>query len=328
LIAAGLALAAWASAAPASEGQLRWFTFHKSFISTHYPHDVAVGAMVALTWARAQQVHPISCGGKDGELHIGISQFGPNESPPSAPLEPGDAHWGIVAELPNAGQTNGPEKLDGLRGEPVSFRGYFRVWDEGHTVGATPKSNPHHVFEIHPAWGFSSGATNYERRRQLKPMPGYHGYGASKFGRLFTTLKAGEWLHVFQDENDLHVELREAANFFQLPVVVQSLEANEDGHTVMVDVFSDKEFQHLAYGGLRCITVSGSRIDGILHPGDQTFFLGFFSVNLKRCLDGSGEAHSEATGVAVPEALEFFVFGRPLETAVLSSNCDVDENDE
>jgi hypothetical protein len=33
-----------------------------------------------------------------------------------------------------------------------SLTGNFRVWDEGHAVGSFYPRNPHHVFEVHPAW--------------------------------------------------------------------------------------------------------------------------------------------------------------------------------
>ena len=55
-----------------------------------------------------------------------------------------------------------------------------------------------------------------------------------------------------------------------------------------------------------------------LTVGQKAFLLGFFSVNLKKAMDASGEAGSEDDAVPVKEALEFFVFGEAVNSAVVS----------
>ena len=47
-----------------------------------------------------------------------------------------------------------------------------------------------------------------------------------------------------------------------------------------------------------------------LSVGQEITLLGFFSVNLKKALDGSSGANSKANAVPVKDAVEFFVLGR------------------
>lgn len=73
------------------------------------------------------------------------------------------------------------------------------------------------------------------------------------------------------------------------------------------------------------ITISGSPIDGTLKKGKKSFVLGFFSMNLRRVLDATKDAHSEEEAAFVPDAVEFFVFGLPQESAVSSHECEPEE---
>lgn len=50
--------------------------------------------------------------------------------------------------------------------------------------------------------------------------------------------------------------------------------------------------------------------------GQKITLLGFFSVNLKKALEGSEGATSEGDAVAVKDAVEFFVFGKAVNQAV------------
>src|SRR5207249_810001 len=108
---------------------------------------------------------------------------------------------------------------------------------------------------------------------------------------------------------------------FQLPVIVRSASAITGGHEVLADVYSDKARTNKLFENLRCITIDGSPIDGALQADQKIFLLGFFSVNLKRGLDGSSGAISAQDAVAVPDALEFLVFGKATRPAVKSSDC-------
>jgi len=105
----------------------------------------------------AKTIHSETCGGNDAEIHIGIKENDidliDDQMPASGSVGPA-TKWGIVAELPNAKSGDGQARLKDVENQSASFIGYFRVWDEGHAVGAVQPSNPHHVFEIHPAWAF------------------------------------------------------------------------------------------------------------------------------------------------------------------------------
>jgi hypothetical protein len=140
-----------AVAAFAQAGSYHWFKFRKDAIPSLYQGDIAVASIAATTWTAAASAHDTSCNGNDGELHIGI--FNAGLADPSSCVSVTDTepdNWGQVAELPEAALGNGPATLDSLKGQPQTFTGYLRVWDEGHDHGQVFQSNPHHVFEVHP----------------------------------------------------------------------------------------------------------------------------------------------------------------------------------
>jgi hypothetical protein len=295
-----------------------WYRFRKDFITANYQGGVAVGSLAAKHWAAAKNAHSIDCGGSDGELHIGIFDSGldPGNPEPSAPE--GDAtEWGVVAELPNSADGDGQSVLNQHSDSAAVFSGYFRVWDEGHSVGAVHPSNPHHVFEVHPAWGFKiDGGPKFDRKDLIDSMSGFRGFGATIFKPLFQHLDDGDWPMVYQDDTYLYVRLIKASNFFQLPIIVQAVNGFQDGHIASVDVYSDSKFKTVRHEGLRCISVTGSGFDDQWAEGDKAFVLGLFSVNLKKALDAAGAASSESDAVAAPDALEFFVFGRATSGAI------------
>lgn len=306
-------------------GTVTWYKFSKKFIGDHYSNDSAIGMVSAVNWKAAQSVHSVSCGGNDGELHIGLPEDGIqiDGSHPVSSVAEGDGtdpKWGMVAELPNASE-DGPDELSGLNGTQVTFSGYFRLWDEGHAHGTAAPSNPHHVLELHPAWAFGSDSTNFafNSPELVKSIPGYSGYGASKFKPIFATLDSGDWLNVWQDADFVYLQLRESSNFHQLPTQINQVRSISGGHELLVNVYSDKNFSHLVHENLRVVTATGSPIDDDLanaSEGDQMFLLGFFSVNLQKAFQLSQNAHSQAEAVAAPDALEFFVFGRATQSAV------------
>lgn len=301
--------------------EITWYKFDRDFINAKYS-DSAIGTLSFTASHPAKNVHASTCGGKDAELHIGMTlaevQLSNSQMPLSDSPDSDDDDWGVVAELPNAKSGNGQAKLAQLAGQPIEFAGYFRVWDEGHSVGAVHPSNPHHVFEIHPAWGFRGPGVSFMRADLVRPMTTYRGYGATKFKPLFQSLNNEEWPLVFRDGGTLHVGLMKFSNFFQLAVRVKSIKSVSRGHEVKVDVFSNPT--NKVYSGLTVITAIGTPIDGNLSVGQQLFLLGIFSINLKKALDGSDGANSEEDAVAVTDAVEFFAFGRALNPAVKSCN--------
>jgi len=60
---------------------------------------------------------------------------------------------------------------------------------------------------------------------------------------------------------------------------------------------------------------------------DQTFLLGFFSINLRKAMELSANAATENGEVSAKRALEFFVFSKAMGPAVSSSPPCVDEEE-
>lgn len=311
----------------ASAQQLKWYKFSKAFVEEHYQADgSAIGILKASASHPAKNVHPISCDGKDGELHIGIpgdavewSGQGPVSGFAAGP----NSDFGIVAEPPNV-TAAGKQTFISLDGKPITFFGYFRVWNEGHDVGAIAPSNPHHVFEVHPIWAIHSGRTNFGNPKVagiVHSIPGFSGYGASKFGPVLSSVT--QWLKVAEDNQFVYVQLAKADNFYQLPVVVKSIKPISGGAEAVVDVYAAFRGQpRLVMSGLHVIMASGSTITTQLGPNQRTYLLGFFSVNLKKAVEIARGHQTPQTAVSGSSALEFFAFGFPLQPAVSSSQCE------
>ena len=321
LLLAGVTVALTIGGAVTS-AQGEWFRFNIAFIEARYATDSAIGELEALNWARASRVHSVSCGGNDGELHIGSFEHEIDvpqaQRPVSHPMEL-DEDWGIVYELPNARDGNGPALLTNSGPDsPATFRGYFRVWNEGHGSGAVFPSNPHHVLELHPACGFTVGNTVFDAPELVAPIAGYRAYGITRLRQFLEPLEDGDWPLVYRDGDDLVVSLQRSQNFFQFPAIVRSKTAVTGGHELILDIFSFPNYQNQIFTGIRAITVTGSPADDDLDVGTQTTLQGFFSINIRVALDHVGTADDEDEAVHVPEALEYFVFGRTAQKAVIS----------
>lgn len=305
-----------------STQRITWFRFNTDFIQSHFATDSAIGNVRATTWSPASSPADVGCGGSDGELHVGSFEAGldvpPAEHPISAPLTHDD-EWGIVFELPNAGDGDGPARLDEIKGLPAVFHGFFRVWNEGHDVGRVFLANPHHVLEIHPAWKFTSGAVTFDAPELVATIPGYRASGVTRLRPMLGLLQDGKWPRAYRKGNDLVVSLIEADTFFQFPAIVRERELITGGHAWTIDIFSNSTYQGPVAAGIRAITITGSPIDASLQVGEQTTLQGFFSVNVRVALEHARNATDEANAVHVPEALEFFVFGRTTQEAVV--NC-------
>jgi len=306
--------------------QVKVYRFSKAFIASHYTQGNPIGVLAASGSSPAKKVHSISCGGNDGELHIGVSGNAvDNQGVAISGPADGSEQFGIVAEPPNV-PANVKAAADSLRGKPIQFAGYFRVWNEGHDVGPEAPSNPHHVLEVHPVWGFSGEGINIPPRgSRVFPMTGYAGYGASKFRPLLTGLLQQKWLKVAEDNDGfVFVQLLKADNFYQLPIIPRQITQIPRGVVAIVDVFSDEGHQNLIFRNLRLVTAQSSRASQQLQVGSPTFMLGFFSVNLATAMRAAAGHQGPQNAVFAPGALEFFAFGRPLEHAVASSSCNAD----
>jgi hypothetical protein len=309
---------------------IKWYRFNKAFIQQHYAEDTsAIGTLRVTQMHPAKNPHSISCGGNDGELHIGIPEAGIARMPISAFAKDSDSGFGMVAEPPNvkAGSPffNQVEASDGSTG---AFYGYFRLWDEGHDVGQIFPSNPHHVLEVHPVWGIQTTKLRYlPRPAVIFSMSRFSGYGASKFVPLLQSVPT--WLRVAEDASNVYVQLQQEDNFYQLPVVVKEIRpaADNNGVAARVDVYSDTAHQHLVYQNLTVMVAANSHIATQLHANWNTYLLGFFSVNLKKAMViavGRGYPSGAVQGTG---ALEFFAFGVPLQNAVSKSTPCVEEDD-
>ena len=313
-----------------ARAQQKWYKFDKNFIQTHYATDEgAIGILKVSAMHPAKNAHKTDCGGNDGELHIGVAAADLGRRPASSFAQSGDSGFGIVAEPPNVKNGSSFHKqIEGADGSAATFYGYFRVWNEGHDVGPIFPSNPHHVLEVHPAWGIRSSGFNYAPRPAvIFPMSGYSGYGASKFRPMLGALSS--WLRVAEDARFVYVQMAKEDNFYQLPVTVKRTRtfANDAGVAALVDVFSDTAHQNLVYKDLTVITAANSRIATQLHPDWQTYLLGFFSINLRKAMEIAAGHSGSANAVPAPGALEFFAFGVPLQPAVSASKPCTEEDD-
>ena len=292
--------------------EIRWYPFDRDFIANQYSNS-AISKLTVKKFRPANTIHTESCGGNDAEIHIGIKKNDidlPSEQMPATGSVGPATKWRIVAELPNARSGDGKARLKDLEDQSATFIGYFRVWDEGHAVGSVAPSNPHHVFEIHPAWAFNGTGVDFSRVDLVAAMPTYRGFGFGKFGPLLKSLAKFKWPLAYKTENNLFVGLPfKQSNFYQLPIEVTHIKSVTGGHEITVNVFSSVNFNNQIYTGLQVITAAGSPIDTNLSVGDQKSLLGFFSVNLRKALSAAGDADSPANAHAVKEAVEFFAFG-------------------
>jgi hypothetical protein len=312
-------------------GQVKWYKFDKTFIEQHYQQDgSAIGLLKASAVHPAKNVHSIDCGGNDGEIHIGIPEngLGNGTIPVSAFAQENDSQFGVVAEPPNVKRgTPFFASVESTEGNPAIFFGYFRLWNEGHDVTPVFPSNPHHVLEVHPVWGVRSTNFIYKPRPAvIFPMPGFSGYGASKFVPMLQSLPG--WLRVAEDNRFVYVCLQRADNFYQLPVTVKQVQtvANGVGVAALVDVFSDAAHQTLVYQNLTVVTAADDPLSTRLQPNWSTFLLGFFSINLRKA-EVISSGHGQSDAVPAPGAVEFFAFGVPLQKAVSKSQPCTAEND-
>jgi hypothetical protein len=305
------------SAAP----QLKWFKFKKSFVEQNFFPDSALGELVVSSIHPAKQVHSISCGGNDGELHIGIAEpdierAGTSDLPVSGHAEEADSHFGIVAEPPNASSALA-KILATNAGQEFRFFGYYRVWNEGHDIGAEPPSNPHHVLEVHPAWGIRFESQQKVAPNAIFPMTGYQGYGASKFVPLLSSVP--QWLKVAEDSDFVYVQLVKAENFYQLPVTIREVHPIGKGIEAVADVYSDSARTHLTYSNLHIVAAAGTATASQIAAGQNTYLLGIFSVNLRKAMAAANGHEGSANAVSASEALEFFSFGVPKGAPVSTS---------
>ena len=131
---------------------------------------------------------------------------------------------------------------------------------------------------------------------------------------------------MYQDSEALYIHLPQGqpyqANFFQLPVTIRSVTVLGDGMVMQADVCGTVACSGAAlYKGLRLVTIASTAQGTPYQVNEQAELLGIFSVNLRRALDLAPTSQTEAGAKVLPEAVEFFVFGRAKNTAVKNSHC-------
>jgi hypothetical protein len=299
--------------------QTKWYKFDKNFVDQTFPKDSAIGVLRVNAAHPASQVHPISCGGNDGELHIGVAAkdvmgVSVNQAV-SGPANSSEA-FGIVAEPPNASASL-LARMHAVEGTPIAFFGYFRVWNEGHDVGTQYPSNPHHVLELHPAWGIKTQHQGQILDPQtIFPMPAYRGYGSTVYGPLLESMTTNHWPQVAEDQSFVYVQIQRAPNFYQLPVHIKEVRPVSQGIEATVDVLADIGDNDIVYRDLSVVAARGSEVATQLAADQTAYLLGFFSVNLRKSLVAAAGHDGAANAVFAPQVLEFFTFGFPKQPAV------------
>jgi len=108
-----LSLLAFFCVSSGTFAQTKWYKFEKDFIARHYASDSAFGELRVTQFRSAQNKHTVSCGGNDGELHLGVLETavirqGEGGGPISAPAGGAAGDFGLVVEPPNVTPTNSP----------------------------------------------------------------------------------------------------------------------------------------------------------------------------------------------------------------------------
>ena len=312
-----------------------WFAFDPDFIRARYRSpDLAFGSFTVSDEWKISSIHGENCSGEDAEVHVGVYEdrlgLTDAEMPFSSPVLDERIAWGTVIEPPNVSPGE-HKQLKELQNTPATFDGYLRVWNEehhSHEKDRNPEgsSNPNHVLELHPSWRMMTpkGVT---RTYSLTAMEDYHGYGLTKLVPLFKGFAAKKWPSMYQDADALYIHLPRGdpfrSNFFQVPVLIRSVTAKDDGILMDADVCDkvDCSGTTFLYKALRLVTVPSTEEGAPYFVGEKAELLGIFSVNLRRALDLAPTSETEAGRVVRTEALEFFVYGRAKKVAVRNSQC-------
>jgi hypothetical protein len=313
--------------------------FDHDFVQTHFPGDLAFSSVTLDGQWRASSRHSLSdtklsCSGTDGEIHIGAYEdaidLPTNQRPFSRLAGLPTVAWGLVAEPPNA-TADDSTLLKDREGSRITFEGYSRVWNEGHYDDEKHKnpngsSNPNHLLELHPIWKIDAASDSHEDYEFQSTVPAkrYAGYGMLKAGPMLQEISAKAWPLAYSTGGQLFVSLAEESNFYQLPVRITGVQTAPAAVILHADVCAAVGCSGggVAYRNLRIVARVDSFGQKPFTSGEVTELLGIFSVHLGKAEQLSSHATSAQSAVAVPEALEFFVFARTKERAVRNSKCD------
>ena len=326
------------SGSSTTAGTGTWFRFDRDFVTTRFATDLAFSSLTFDTQWKASSKHRASCGGEDGEIHVGayenVIDFAAAEQPFARVADGQTVAWGLVAEPPNTRQADS-DAFSHLENSRVTFTGYVRVWNEGHFVGETsPKpngsSNPNHIVELHPVWHLQSTDDQYEEYDFAKtaPMAGFSGYGMSKARPMLQKIDSGAWPRAYADSGSVYVSLSRESNFYQLPVRIQDVQTVGEGLVIRADVCDALGCpgNQFLFRNLRIVARAASLdTNSTFQVGDAVELVGIFSVHLGRALSSAQSATTRAQAVPVTQALEFFAFSKAGQPAVRNSNCDPEQ---
>jgi hypothetical protein len=115
-----LAVLLFGSITTAKPTKFTRYSFDKDFIAAVYQSDSTIAKLSVKRLYRTVTVHPISCGGNDGELHIGIilgdASLPGGKMPFTDSRSGADKNWGLVTELPNSASGKGLSQLNKVKG--------------------------------------------------------------------------------------------------------------------------------------------------------------------------------------------------------------------
>jgi len=224
-----------------------------------------------------KNVHPISKGGDDGDIHM---------SGRSA-----DIGLPLVVEIMNAGSSDESTVLadahnaDGGKTVPVS--GAWRIWFEhpggdqiqGEDVPVPANTNPDHVFEIHPVTAFAGDPAG----QSFVGIPGYTAYTAERAFGQYESLEAT----ISSDDTSTTISASKVGfNYAEFTIELAAAPTPSDdtgGFLVLANVMEDSE--ETAAENIRMVFAPGTppaKTVASLSAGARLHVPGIPRVNLER----------------------------------------------
>lgn len=224
-----------------------------------------------------KNVHPISKGGDDGDIHMSGRST--------------DIGLPLVVEIMNAGSDDESTVLadahnaDGGKTVPVS--GAWRIWFEhpggeqtqGEDVPVPANTNPDHVFEIHPVTAFAGDSA----AQSFVPIPGYTAYTADRAFSQYEKLEAT----ITSDDTSTTISASKVGfNYAEFTIELAAAPTPSDdtgGFLVLANVMEDSE--ETIAENIRMVFAPGTppaKTVANLSAGARLHVLGIPRVNLER----------------------------------------------
>jgi hypothetical protein len=231
----------------------------------------------------------------DGDVHVAVQA-------PSIGLP-------IVAEIKNAafeGEARDLIQRSAVSGEPIRLAGAWRIWMEhvGRTAALqgeaapTRKTNPDHVFEIHPVTFVGDRSVS----ESLRPIPGYRPLPADDAFRSFEKIACRI---VPGDETTTIVTPKRQYNDseFFLEIGEEPQQVVEDGRFVSAAVFDRKG--NVVAPRVRMVFIKDTPPDTVVRdrrPGDRLHVFGLPRIDLSQIAwrASHGKDHPESLTWPLP----------------------------